>query len=375
MPSPLKIAVVGAGPAGLYFSYLLKRKRPDADIRVYEASSADATWGFGVVFSEQALEFLTADDPETVAAIAPHMQTWTDISIHHRGRRVVIDGIGFSAIGRLALLKLLQARAASVGVVPRFGHTVQSLAELGDVDLIVAADGLNSVVRRAHEQRFGASISYLENRFAWYGTTLPFKTLSHTFVRDGEDVYNAHHYRFSPSMSTFLVETDALTFERRGFARMPEAESRRELERIFADALQGHPLVDNRSIWRQFPWLVNERWHVDNCVLLGDALHTAHFSIGSGTRLAMEDAIALVKALEEHDYAIAPALPAYQAAREPILAKLVAAAHRSADWYERFRDNMKLEPEAFALSYITRSGRIPTDRLRAMSPRFAALFD
>ena len=375
MTRPLKVAILGAGPAGLYLAYLLKRRRADTDVRVFEATSADATWGFGVVFSEQALEFLSDDDPQTVAAIAPHMETWDGITLHHRGERVVIDGIGFSAIGRLALLKLLQARAASVGIRPEFGKTIHSIGELGKVDLIVGADGLNSVVRRAHEQRFGASISYLQNRFAWYGTTQVFDTLSHTFVREGDDVFNAHHYRFSPTMSTFLVETDAVTFARRGFAQMSEQETRRELERIFAETLQGHPLVDNRSIWRQFPWLKNERWYADNCVLVGDALHTAHFSIGSGTRLAMEDVIALDDALAAHGDDVASALPAYQAAREPILAKLVAAAHRSADWYEHFRSHMALDPKAFAMSYITRSGRIPPERLRAMSPKFAALFD
>ncbi len=371
----MKVAIVGAGPAGLYLAYLLKRKRPETEVRVYEAGPADATWGFGVVFSEQALEFLSGDDPETVASITPHMETWRDITIFHRGERVVIDGIGFSAIGRLALLRHLQARAASVGVVPIYGHTIESLSELGDVDLIVGADGLNSVVRRTHEARFGTTLSYLTNRFAWYGTTKVFPTLSHTFVAEGEDVYNVHHYRFSPTMSTFLVETDAQTFERRGFAQMDEPSSRRELERLFADTLEGHSLVNNRSIWRQFPWLKNERWHVDNCVLVGDALHTAHFSIGSGTRLALEDVIALMSALQQHDFNVARALPAYQAARQPALEKLVAASHRSANWYERFRDPMHLTPKEFAMSYITRSGRIAPERLRAMSPRFAALFD
>lgn len=279
MPRPFKVAVVGAGPAGLYFSYLLRRKRPDADVRVYETSTADATWGFGVVFSERALEFLSDDDPETVAAISPHLETWRDITVLHRGQAVVIDGIGFSAIGRLALLELLQARAASVGIRPEFERTVRSLDELGAVDLIVGADGLNSVVRRTHEEVFAASINYLTNRFAWYGTTRVFPTLSHTFVRDGEHVYNAHHYRFSPTMSTFLVETDPQTFAERGFEQMGERESRRELERIFADSLQGHALVNNRSIWRQFPVLKNERWHAGNCVLVGDALHTRAYFV------------------------------------------------------------------------------------------------
>ena len=375
MPTPFKVAIVGAGPAGLYFAYLLKRRRPDAEIKVYESNPANATFGFGVVFSEQALTFLADDDPETVAAIAPHMETWRDINLFHRGERVTIDGIGFSAIGRLAFLEVLQARAASVGIVPAFEQPLTSLAEVGEADLIVGCDGVNSLVRRTHEAAFGSSVTYLENRFAWYGTTKVFPTLSHTFVAEGDDRFNVHHYRYSPTMSTFLVEVDAKTFARRGLAHKPEPESRALMERLFADTLDGHRLVNNRSIWRQFPWVKNTTWHHDNCVLVGDALHTAHFSIGSGTRLAMEDVIALAATLQSHDYNVSSALPAFQATRKPTLDKLVAAAERSAAWYENFGTHMALPPRDFAMSYITRSGRIPPERLRAMSPRFASLFD
>jgi 2-polyprenyl-6-methoxyphenol hydroxylase-like FAD-dependent oxidoreductase len=370
----VRIAVVGGGPGGLYFAYLWKRKHPAAEIDVFEQNPPGATWGFGVVFSDQALEFLRADDPETVDAIAPHMQSWKNITISLRGEAIEIDGVGFSAIGRLQFLKLLQQRLASVGATPHYERTIQSVDELAGYDLIVAADGLNSIVRRAYEGDFGASLSYSSNKFAWYGTGKFFSTLSQTFVETEQGAFNAHHYRYSNSMSTFIVECDRATWLRYGFAEKSIDESKGILERVFADALDGNPLVSNKSVWRNFPWLWNERWSFRNMVLIGDALHTAHFSIGSGTRLAMEDAIALVKALD-CGHAVADALALYQAERKPIVEKLVAAARTSSNWYENFAEHMRLGLLQFAYSYITRSGRIDPARLRAMSPAFMARYD
>jgi len=370
----MHIAILGAGPAGLYLAYLIKRRRPETAITLVEQNPADATFGFGVVFSDRALEFLREDDEATYSAITPHMQSWNDITIVHRGERVMIDGVGFSAIGRLKLLQLLQERARSVGVEPVYYRAVKSLSELGKADLIVGADGVNSLVRRSSENRFGASVRLLSNRFAWFGTEKRFETLTQTFIETEAGSFNAHHYRYSPDLSTFIVEVDQPTYERAGFAQIGEGETRSFCERAFAQTLEGHRLISNNSIWRQFPIVQNERWSVDNCVLVGDALHTAHFSIGSGTRLAMEDAIALDRALA-HSESVGAALVAYETARRPTLEKLVSGANGSATWYEHFTEHMRLAPVDFAMSYITRSGRVDIERLRKLSPRFVGQFE
>lgn len=371
----MRIAVLGGGPAGLYFSYLWKRRHPGDAVVVFEQNPADATFGFGVVFSERALDFLRADDPETADLITPHMEAWSDITLVHRGERVTIDGVGFSAIGRLELLLLLQRQARAVGAELRYDTVVRSLDELGEADLIVAADGVNSLVRRSFEGDFGSSLSYLDNKFAWFGTTKRFDTLTQTFVETELGTFNAHHYRYAPATSTFIVECDRATWVRAGFDRMAPEAARAVCERVFAEALEGHPLVANRSLWRNFPWIWNERWSFRNMVLVGDALRTAHFSIGSGTRLALEDVIALAKALDEAKSDIPAALASYETTRRPAVEKLVAASRTSAAWYERFPEHMRLAPLDFAMSYITRSGRLDDERLRAMSPRFMARYE
>jgi len=370
----VRIAILGGGPGGLYFAYLWKTRHPGAQVDLFEQNPAGVTWGFGVVFSDSALEFLRADDPDTVDAITPQMESWRNITLDLRGERVEIDGVGFSSIGRLALLNLLQARAHAVGVAARYGTQVQSLDQLDGYDLIVAADGLNSLVRRGFEGDFGTSLSYASNKFAWYGTTRRFETLSQTFVATERGSFNAHHYRYSPEMSTFLVECDRATWQAYGFADKSVEDSKAACEEVFAATLAGHPLISNRSVWRNFPWIWNENWFFGNRVLLGDALHTAHFSIGSGTRLAIEDAIALAKALEA-ETELGAGLARYQAERKPVVQKLVRAARTSADWYEHFPAHMRLDPMDFAYSYITRSGRIDNARLRAMSPQFMARYE
>ena len=334
----MKVLVAGAGPAGLYFSYLLKRRDPRCEIRVVEQNPPDATFGFGVVFSDRALEFLRADDPTTYDLITPELEGWVDIVLVHRGERVVIDGIGFNAIGRLHFLRFMQQQAASVGVHPEF-HT--PVGDIAGYDLVVAADGANSAVRQMRE-----------------------------FVTREVLLEQVWHYRHAADMSTFVVECDAATWQRAGFAAMDEAKTKAYLEHVYAPALQGAPLVSNKSIWRNFPNVRNERWSVGNVVLIGDALRTAHFSIGSGTRLAMEDAIALTKALGEHAD-VPAALRAFEAARRPIVDKLVAAADASGTWYDHFAEHMNLSPRDFAWSYIQRSGRIDPERLAKISPEFA----
>ncbi|WP_165435164.1 FAD-dependent monooxygenase [Bradyrhizobium sp. Leo121] len=370
----MRIAVIGGGPGGLYFAYLWKRRHPDAVVELFEQNPAGATWGFGVVFSDQALEFLRADDPDTVDAIAPNMESWKNITLNLRGESVEIDGVGFSSIGRLALLSLLQERVRAVGVTPQFEKPIQSVDALQGYDLIVAADGLNSLVRRSFEGDFGTSLSYSSNKFVWYGTAKRFETLSQTFVKTERGAFNAHHYRYSPTMSTFLVECDRATWHAYGFANKDADHAKSVCEEVFAETLGGQPLISNKSLWRNFPWIWNEHWSFKNMVLIGDALHSAHFSIGSGTRLAIEDAIALTKALESEAH-VSTALHRYEAERKPIVKKLVTAARTSADWYEKFPEHMKLDPMDFAFSYITRSGRIDDARLRAMSPNFMAGYE
>jgi 2-polyprenyl-6-methoxyphenol hydroxylase-like FAD-dependent oxidoreductase len=293
------------------------------------------------------------------------METWNDLTVVHRGTAVVIDGIGFAAIGRLRFLQLLRRQAESVGIRPAYRTALRE--DPRGYDLVVAADGANSTLRGMAD--FGTTVSPLTNRFAWYGTTKPFRTLTQTFVQNEHGSFNAHHYRHAPDMSTFVFECDAETWRRAGFAAMGESETLAFCERVFAETLQGHRLVSNNSIWRNFPNVRNRRWSAGNTVLIGDALRTAHFSIGSGTRLAMEDAIALAGALREHS-SVPRALAAFEAQRRPIVEKLVAAADASGAWYERFPEHMRLAPREFAWSYIQRSGRIDPQRLRNTSPRF-----
>ena len=371
----MRVAILGAGPAGLYLAYLLKRARGDFEIEIFEQNPPDATFGFGLAFSERALEFLRQEDAETWAAMQRFLERWSDSALYLNGTEIRIDGMGYAGIGRLRLLQILQERARSAGIEPVYRRAIASLQELGHADLIVGADGANSLVRQSDELSFGTSIEYLANRFAWYGTRQRFEALSHTFIDTPLGAFNAHHHRHAPDMSTFVVEVDEPTFFRCGFDRMEQAEAQIHCERVFEATLSGASLISNKSIWRRFPKIWNARWSCGNRVLLGDALHTAHFSIGSGTRLAMEDAIALARALESHAGDIPAALAAYEASRRPAVAKLVAAANASAEWYENFTDHMRLAPLDFAMSYITRSGRVDAERLRLTSPDFMAAYE
>lgn len=370
----MRIAVVGGGPGGLYFGYLWRQRHPDATVTVFEQNPSDATFGFGVVFSDRAMAFLRDDDPHTADAISARMESWSDITVVHRGEAVRIDGVGFSAIGRLELLRLLQDRARGAGCELRFETAVGGVDALAGYDLVVGADGVNSVVRRGREDDFGFSLSWHDTRFAWFGTTRRFETLTQTFVDTEWGPFNAHHYRYAPAMSTFLIECACATWVRAGLDRLPAEAGRALCERIFAATLDGHRLISNNSVWRNFPWLWHRRWSMGNVVLLGDALHTAHYSIGSGTRLAMEDAMALARALDAHPGALTDALSAYESARRPVVERLCRASQTSAAWYRDFATHMRLSPLELARSYIGRSGRVDDARLAAMAPRFMARY-
>ena len=369
------IEILGAGPAGLYAAILLKSAMPAARVRVSEQNPADATFGFGVVFSDQALDFLRADDPQTHALITPLMQRWRNMTLSVGGERITLDGIGFAAIGRLELLQILQRRAGELGVELCFERRIEDLNEIErDADLVIGADGLNSLLRRSDEAAFAPTLEHFNNYFAWFGTPREFATLTQSFIAGPQGPLNAHHYRYAAARSTFIVECDPAAFEAYGFGGMDETESARVCGNLFFSVLDEAPLLVNQSHWRRFPRLWCENWVAGNRVLLGDAAHTAHFSIGSGTRLALEDAIALVAALRDHD-ALDTALAAFQRQRQPIARKIVDAANTSARWYDDFAARMALPPMEFAYSYLTRSGRIDDTRLRELSPRFMAAYE
>ena len=367
----MRVTVVGAGPAGLLFALLARRRHPGWSIQVVEQNPRDATFGFGVVFSRGALAFLERDAPDLHAALAAKMESWPVQRIVHRDEAVDVDGNGFSAIGRLELLRFLQGLCRDAGVELRFGSRLEAP---GEADLLVGADGLNSVVRDSGS--FAPEVQWLTNRFVWYGTRRPFDCLTLTFRENADGAFVAHHYRYAPGMSTFIVECDVRTWQRAGLDRMDDAASRAYCERVFAPDLGGEPLVSNKSLWRLFPLLRNPVWSAGNRVLIGDALRSMHFSIGSGTRLAFEDAIALDRALGEAGEDVPAALAAFERERRPVVEKLFAAAGASSLWYEDFPARMaRFDALGLAYDYMTRSGRMGAERLRDLAPAFMARVD
>ncbi len=371
----MDIVSIGGGPAGLYFSILMKLRDARHRIRVIERNGADDTFGWGVVFSDETLGNLAEADPDTYREIAQSFAHWDAIDIHYQGEVLTSRGHGFSGLSRRRLLKILQARAAALGVEVEYRREVTDARELAGADLILAADGANSLVRQAHADAFGPELDWRPNKFIWLGTTRRFDAFTFYFKADVHGLWRVHAYRFDDRHATFIVETTAETWRRAGLDRADEDQSVRFLEALFAEELQGHPLLKNKAIWRSFPTVRNRRWSCGNIVLMGDAAHTAHFSVGSGTKLAMEDSIALASALSSHAD-VPAALSAYEGERRPQVESLQRAAQASLEWFESTeRYYGHVEPIEFAASLLTRSLRITHENLKVRDPEFVARID
>lgn len=366
----MKIEIVGGGPAGLYFAMLMKKHQPDHQIRVWEQNPPDATYGWGVVFSEVALSFLAEIDPEFFHDFTAGHERCDALEIVHRGTSVPVAGNGFSRVSRIRLLEVLHDHCRRAGVDIQFGRRINDVSEFADADLIVAADGINSAIRQQFADHFEPTIETRRNWFAWYGTRALFPNVSLIFRETGYGVFIAHAYQYAPDVSTFLVECDPETWKRAKLDTASEAESLALCGEIFADALGGEPLLSNRSTWFQAGVLRNRRWARGNLVLLGDALRSVHFSLGSGTRMAMQDAIALHRGFVAHGDDVAAALGAFEAARRPASDKFQDAAVRSLDWYETVGTRMDLDPLAFAYDYMMRTGRVDPRDLARRAPDF-----
>jgi 2-polyprenyl-6-methoxyphenol hydroxylase-like FAD-dependent oxidoreductase len=370
----MKIAVIGGGPAGLYFARLVKLHLPAHEVDVFEQNPADATWGFGVGLGGKARDRIQAIDPEVHDRITGAMVFHNTQRIHLNGTDILVEyASDGGAIERLDLLKILQAACLSVGVRIRHNHRTESLDAFKGYDLIVGADGVNSIVRRLKEKDFGTQSYTLTNHFAWYGVGRAMRPGSLVFRTTGEGHFVGHYYPYTSTMSTFVAECDAATWKDAGLDQMNDDERRATMERVFAPELAGMPLIDNRSIWRNFPVITNKAWSVDNIVLIGDALMSAHFSIGSGTRLAMDDAAALFEAVQQSS-GVPAALTKFDEIRRPWRQQFGAAAAKSFNWYERLPEIMEQEPIDFVYDFLTRTERIDDARLAQYAPSFFGMY-
>jgi len=366
----MRINIIGGGPAGLYFAILMKKANPSHKIKVYERNGPDDTFGWGVVFSGRTLANLRAADEESHQAITREFEAWDNVDVVHRESKISIHGNSFSGIARLNLLKILQHRAEQLGVDVVFKSEITDIESLrSESDLLVAADGVNSGVRSRYSEKLVPNLDVRDHRYIWYGTNQLFHGLTLTFRTNEDGVFAAHSYKFNKTTSTFIVECDTQTFERANLGSKSDEETRAYVANVFAEDLDGQELLSNNSKWINFVLVKNGRWFFENLVLLGDALHTAHFSIGSGTKLAMEDAIALAVCFQRSKK-VSEALAEFTAIRRPVIEDYQAAAFESMVWFENAADHMHLSPIELAFSAMTRSGRVSYEDLEKRSPEF-----
>jgi len=370
----MKITIIGGGPAGMYFAILMKKANPAHVITIFERNGPDDTFGWGVVFSGKTLWNLQTADPESHAAITRDFAAWDNVDVVHRDAKISIHGNSFSGIARLRLLKILQHRCDQLGIEIKFRNEVVDLAPLThECDLLIGADGVNSNVRSVFADRFQPKLSVRPNKYIWYGTNRLFHGLTLTFRESDAGVFAAHSYKFNPTTSTFIIECDRDTWERAGLDQMSDQQTRIYLESVFAPDLNGEQLRSNNSKWINFVLVKNANWHHGHVALLGDALHTAHFSIGSGTKLAMEDAIALKECFDRNEDPH-QALSRFQEFRKPVIENYQAAAYESMIWFEHARDYVHLSPIDLAHSLMTRSGRVDDEQLARRDPQFFAQY-
>jgi anthraniloyl-CoA monooxygenase len=371
----VKVVCVGGGPAGLYFALLVKKADPAHEVTVLERNRPDDTFGFGVVFSDATLENFAQADPETHRAITESFFHWNDIDIHYEGQVLTSAGHGFAGMSRQRLLDILRRRGEALGVRYRFETEVDDVRAYEDADLVLAADGVNSAIRNRYAEHFQPEIDVRPNKFVWLGTTFPYSAFTFSFKADDHGLWRVHAYRYNATHSTFIVETTEEAWLRAGLSEATEDETVKFCETLFARELDGHALLKNRSLWRSFPTVRNRRWYWKNVVLVGDAAHTAHFSIGSGTKLAMEDAIGLVDALTLHRD-VPAALAAYDEERRRAVESTQRAAQVSLEWFENTeRYHGRLPPEQFAFSLLTRSLRVSHENLRRRDSKFVETVD
>jgi anthraniloyl-CoA monooxygenase len=366
----MKINVIGGGPAGLYFAILMKKADALHQIRIYERNGPDDTFGWGVVFSGKTLANLRAADDVSHAEITKEFEAWDNVDVVHRDSKISIHGNSFSGIARLQLLKILQRRAEQLGVEIQFRSEVHDVESLrNDSDLLLAADGVNSTVRLRYAEQFQPELDVRANRYIWYGTHQLFHGLTLTFRENSAGTFAAHSYKFSPTTSTFIVECDPETWAKAGFEQMGSEETLKYVGKVFAQDLNGHTLLSNNSKWINFLLVKNRKWFFENIALIGDALHTAHFSIGSGTKLAMEDAIALAESFQQTAN-VRDALAHFEKTRRPVIEDYQAAAFESMRWFENAKQYMHLSPIKLAYALMTRSGRVSYEDLKRRDPAF-----